>query len=365
MLRAALIGFASSGKTTLFQLMTSGREPARGHGKVDISVGISKVPDARLDRLTAMYNPRKRVPATVEFTDLAITGPSAAKALVDVAAYRNADALVHVVRAFRDPAVPHPSGAIDPARAAQAMDDELMLADLGVAERRLERLEKDLKKARTPELEKERDVITICKTALESGKPLRALDLKGDDLKRVRGFQFLSAKPLLVVVNLDEADLAGDGSSRIDRAADAAGLTPFLSRAATAAAAVCAKIELEIAQLEPADAAAFLGDLGLSESGLDRVIRASYDLLGYISFFTVGEDECRAWSIPRHTPAQVAAAEIHSDIARGFIRAEVVAYDQLVARGSMNACRDHGEVRLEGKDYIVADGDVINFRFAT
>jgi GTP-binding protein YchF len=367
MLRAALIGFTSSGKTTLFHLMTSGREPARGgggHGKIETSVGISKVPDARLDRLTAMYNPRKRVPATVEFTDLAMTGSAGAKALVDVVAYKNADALVHVIRAFRDPAVPHPSGSIDPARDAQAMDDELMLADLGVVERRLERLEKDLKKARTAELEKERDVLTICKTALEDGKPLRALDLAGDDLKRVRGFQFLSAKPLLLVINLDESDLANAGAG-IDRAADAAGLTPFLSRASTAAVFACAKIELEIAQLDAADAAAFLADLGLAESGLDRVIRATYDLLGYISFFTVGEDECRAWSIPRHTPAQLAAAEIHSDIARGFIRAEVVAYERLVARGSMNVCRDHGEVRLEGKDYIVADGDVINFRFAT
>src|SRR5205814_5441826 len=148
-------------------------------------------------------------------------------------------------------------------------------------------------------------------------------------------------------------------------AAEAVGLTSFLSRAGTAAVAVCAKIELEIAQLDAADAAAFLKDLGLSESGLDRVIRASYDLLGFISFFTVGEDECRAWSIPRQTPAQLAAAEIHSDIARGFIRAEVVGYDHLIARGSMAACRDHGEVRLEGKDYIVADGDIINFRFAT
>jgi GTP-binding protein YchF len=369
MLRAALIGFTSSGKTTLFHLMTSGREPARGsgHGKLETSVGISKVPDARLDRLTAMYNPRKRVPATVEFTDLAMTGGSGAKALVDVVAYKNADALVHVIHAFRDPAVPHPSGAIDPARDAQAMEDELMLADLGVAERRLERLDKDLKRARTAELERERDVITICKSALEDGKPLRALALEGEALKLLRGFQFLSAKPLLVVLNLDEADLspAGDGVASIDRAADAAGLTPFLSRASTAAAAVCAKIELEIAQLEPADAATFLADLGLTESGLDRVIRASYDLLGYISFFTVGEDECRAWSIPRHTPAQIAAGEIHSDIARGFIRAEVVGYDQLVGRGTMAACRDHGEVRLEGKEYIVADGDVINFRFAT
>jgi GTP-binding protein YchF len=366
MLRAALIGFASSGKTTLFQLMTSARETARG-GKGETSVGISKVPDARLDRLTAMYNPKKRVPATVEFTDLAATGAAGgAKALVDVVAYKNADALVHVLRAFRDPAVPHPSGSIDPARDAQAMEDELILADLGVAERRLERLEKDLKKSRSADLERERDVLMICKAALEEGRPLRSLDLKGEDLKRLRGFQFLSAKPLLIVINLDEGDLAGgSAAAQIDRAAETAGLTLFLSRAGTAASAVCAKIELEIAQLEAGDAAAFLSDLGLTESGLDRVIRASYDLLGYISFFTVGEDECRAWSIPRATPAQLAAGEIHSDIQRGFIRAEVVSYDHLIARGSMAACRDHGEVRLEGKDYIVQDGDIINFRFAT
>ena len=360
MLRAALIGFGSSGKTTLFQLMTSAQATTRaGQGRGDTAVGISKVPDARLDRLTAMYNPKKRVPATIEFTDLAVTGATAgAKTLVDVAAYKNADALVHVVRAFQDPAVPHPTGAVHPARDAQAMEDELLLADLGVAERRLERLEKDLKKSKSADLEKERDVITLCKTTLEDGKPLRALDLKGDDLKRLRGFQFLSAKPLLIVVNLDE-------STPVTGALDASGLTPFLSRASTGAVAVCEKIELEIAQLEPADAAAFLADLGVTESGLDRVIRASYDLLGYISFFTVGEDECRAWSIPRGTPAQLAAGEIHSDIQRGFIRAEVVGYEPLVTRGSMAACRDHGEVRLEGKDYVVQDGDIINFRFAT
>jgi GTP-binding protein YchF len=311
-----------------------------------------------------MYNPKKRVPATIEFSDLATpVRAGAAQALVDVAAYKNADALVHVLRAFADPAVPHPSGSIDPARDAQAMEDELILADLGVAERRLERLEKDLKKSRTADLERERDVVTICRTALEEGRPLRSLDLQGDDLKRLRGFQFLSAKPLLIVLNLDEAGLSA-GATNV-QAADAAGLTPFLSRAATASVAVCAKIELEIAQLEPADAAAFLSDLGLKESGLDRVIRASYDLLGYISFFTVGEDECRAWSIPRGYSAQLAAGEIHSDIARGFIRAEVVAYDHLIARGSMAACRDHGEVRLEGKEYVVLDGDIINFRFAT
>src|ERR1700730_10522613 len=246
MLRAALMAFGSSGKSTLFQLMTSVRETGRAaHGKGEATVGISKVPDARLDRLTAMYTPRKRVPATIEFTDLAMpAGTGGAAALIDVAAYKNAHAPVHVGRAFEAPSVPHPSGAVDPARDAQAMEDELILADLGVVERRLERLEKDLKKNRSAELERERDVILLCKAALEEGRPLRALDLKGDDLKRLRGFQFLSAKPLLIVINLDESHLA----QGIDRAVEVTGLTAFLSRASTAAVAVCAKIELEIAQ---------------------------------------------------------------------------------------------------------------------
>ena len=362
MLRAALIGFPSSGKTTLFQLMTSARDAPRGKG--DVNIGISKVPDDRLDTLTSMYNPKKRVPATVEFTDLVAPARSGAQGLVDVAGYKNADALVHVVRAFRDPAVAHPSGAIDPSRDAQAMEDELLLADLGVAERRLERIEKDLKKGKSAELEKERDIVQRCRVALEEGRPLRTLQLAGDDLKRLRGFQFLSAKPLLLVINLDEDDISEVGSS-IDKAAEKTGLTAFLAHAATKAVALCAKIELEISQLEGSDATAFLADLGLSESGLDRVIRTSYDLLGYMSFFTVGEDECRAWSIARGTPAQLAAGEIHSDIARGFIRAEVVGYEPLTTRGTMAACRDHGEVRLEGKEYVVQDGDIINFRFAT
>jgi len=362
MLRAALIGLPSSGKTTLFQLMTSIHEAPRGKG--DVSIGISKVPDERLDKLTAMYNPKKRVPATVEFTDIVAAARAGAQALVDVAGYKNADALVHVIRAFRDPSVAHPSGSIDPARDAQAMEDELILADLGVAERRLERIEKDLKRGKSAELERERDLVQRCKEALEHGTPLRALQLAGDDLKRLRGFQFLSAKPLLLVINLDENDVAAVGAD-VARAADQAGLTSFLAHASTRAVALCTKIELEISQLAPDDAKAFLADLGLTESGLDRVIRTSYDLLGYISFFTVGEDECRAWSISRGTPAQLAAGEIHTDIQRGFIRAEVVAYNALVARGSMHACREHGEVRLEGKDYIVQDGDIINFRHAT
>ncbi len=342
--------------------MTSARDAPRGKG--DVNIGISKVPDPRLDVLTKMYNPKKRVPATIEFTDLIAQARTGAQALVDVAGYKNADALVHVVRAFRDPAVAHPSGSIDPARDAQAMEDELILADLGVAERRLERIEKDLKKGRSTELERERDLVQRCKAALEEGKPLRTLELTGDDRKLLRGFQFLSAKPLLLVINLDEDDVADAGSS-IERAAAQTGLTGFLAHAATKAVALCAKIELEISQLEGDDATAFLADLGLTESGLDRVIRTTYDLLGYMSFFTVGEDECRAWSIARQTQAQLAAGEIHSDIQRGFIRAEVVGYEPLTTRGSMAACREHGEVRLEGKEYIVQDGDIINFRHAT
>jgi len=361
MLRTALIGLPSAGKTTLFQLMTSVKD-ATPHGKTEVQVGIAKVPDARLDRLTALFKPKKHVPATVEFTDI-VGATGGAQALVDVTAYRNADALLHVVRAFRDPSVPAPHETIDPARDVRTMEDELILADLGIAERRLERLARDLKKGKSTELERERDVLALCRASLEQGKPLRALSLESDDLKRLRGFQFLSAKPLLVVINLDEADLAEPGGAAA--AVDHSGLGDFGRSVNTRIVSVCAKIELEIAQLDAHDAVTFLADLGLTESGLDRVIRATYDLLGYISFFTVGDDENRAWSISRGTMAQVAAGEIHSDIQRGFIRAEVVRYDALLERGSLAACRDHGEIRLEGKEYVVQDGDVINFRHAT
>ena len=362
MLRAGLIGFPSSGKTALFQLLTSAREAPRSGGKQDANVGVSRVPDDRLDKLTEIFNPRKHVPATVEFADIAGVGgaKTGAAALLDVAAFRNADALLHVVRMFRDPSVPHPSGSVDPARDVRTMEDELILADLGVVERRLERLERDLKKGNTPELKKEQEILVRCRAALEEGKPLRTLDLVGEDAKRLRGFQFLSAKPLLLVLNLDEEDLP-----KVDQAVQLAGIASFITGANTRAVPICAKIELEIAQLDPADAQAFMADLGLKESGLDRVIRASYDLLGYISFFTVGEDENRAWSIPRNTPAQLAAGEIHSDIQRGFIRAEVVRYEHLLARRTLAACREHGELRLEGKEYVVQAGDVINFRHAT
>jgi GTP-binding protein YchF len=363
MLRAGLIGFPASGKTALFQLLTSAREAPRAAGKQDANVGVSRVPDERLDRLTELFKPRKHVPATVEFADMGgVPGTrTGAAALLDVAAFRNADALLHVVRMFRDPSVPHAAGSVDAARDVRTMEDELILADLGVVERRLERVERDLKKAGSnAELKKELELLQQCRTTLEEGRALRSLDLSGEQLKMLRGFQFLSAKSLLLVLNLDESDLP-----QAARAVELAGLQDFVSGARTRAVPICARIELEIAQLDDADARTFMADLGLAESGLDRVIRASYELLGYISFFTVGEDENRAWSIPRGTNAQNAAGEIHTDIQRGFIRAEVVRYDHLLARGSIAACREHGELRLEGKDYVVMDGDVINFRHAT
>jgi GTP-binding protein YchF len=359
MLRAGLVGLPASGKTTLFQLLTSAREAPRSHGKAEANVGVSRVADERLDRLGALFQPRKFTPATVEFADMA-AGRGDAQSLLDVAAYRNADALLEVVRTFEDPSMPHPKGSIDAKRDVQTIEEEFILADLGVVERRLERLEKDLKKTPSADLKKEHDLLMQGRAVLDEGRALRTMGLSVEDARRLRGFQFLSAKPLLLVINLDEAH-AGDS----ERAAQAHGLGGWIASSGAAAVGVCAKIELEIAQLDRADAAAFMADLGLKESGLDRVIRGAYGLLGYMSFFTVGEDECRAWSIPINTPAPRAAGAIHSDIERGFIRAEVVPCETLLMRGSLAACRDHGELRLEGKDYVVADGDVINFRHAT
>ena len=360
MLRAGLIGLPATGKTSLFNLLTrAGADSATGRfGRNEAHIGTAAVPDERLDRLTALYEPQRRVPATVVFADLA--GAATPRSLVDVGAYREADALLHVVRAFRAEDVPHAAGGVDAARDVQAVEDELILADLEVTERRLERIERDRKKGAGRNLDREARVLARCRAALEDGSPIRSLELDRDDTRTLRGFQFLSAKPLLLVINLDEDDIA-----EADRAVELAGLTGMLSQARIRAVPVCAKIELEIAQLDAQDARLFLADLGLREPGLQRIVRAAYELLGYISFFTVGEDECRAWSIADSSLAPEAAGTIHTDMQRGFIRAEVVSYEDLTRRGSHGACRNHGEVRLEGKEYTVRDGDVINFRFAT
>ena len=358
MLRAGLIGLPATGKTTLFNLLTRAGGASGRLGRNEAHIGTAAVPDDRLDRLTALYEPRRQVPATVAFADVA--GAATPRSLVDVGAYREAHALLHVVRAFRAADVPQAAGGADAARAAQAVEDELILADLEVAERRLERIERDKKKGAGGNLEREARVLARCRTALEDGSPIRSLELDRDDARTLRGFQFLSAKPLLLVINLDEDDVG-----TADRAVELAGLSGMLSQARVRAVPVCAKIEYEISQLDTEDARLFLADLGLGEPGLHRIVRATYELLGYISFFTVGKDECRAWSIADGSLAPEAAGAIHTDMQRGFIRAEVVSYANLTLRGSLAACRKQGEVRLEGKEYTVRDGDVINFRFAT
>jgi GTP-binding protein YchF len=356
-MKVGIIGLSSVGKSTLFQLLTGAPAPAPG-GRPEPRLGIARVPDRRLDRLTEMYQPKKKTPATVEYVDVPGVAKGEGSALVDLPALRNVDALVHVVRAFESDLVPHPDGSVDALRDAKMLELELILADLGAVDKRLERLDANIKKANRPEDVAERKIFLKMKESLETERPLREIVLDDEERRRMRNYSFLSEKPILLVVNL--------GEDRMREAAavlESGGLTAFAARGGVALCPISATIETEIAQLPAEDARAFMEDLGLKEPGLDRVIQTSYTLLGLLSFLTAGEDECRAWTIRKGTKAQPAAGAIHSDIERGFIRAEVVAYEDLVAAGSIAACREKGSLRLEGKEYVVQDGDVINFRF--
>jgi ribosome-binding ATPase len=355
--KVGIIGLSSVGKSTLFQLLT-GAPAAPPGGRPEARVGIARVPDARVDRLAEMYRPKNKTWATVEYVDVPGVAKGEGQALVDQPALRGVDALVHVLRAFASDTVPHPDGTVDPLRDAKIMELELILADLGTVERRLERLDASIKKANRPDDVAERAVFLKLKQALEEERPLREVELTDEEQRRLRSYSFLSEKPILLVVNLGE-DEVKDAAGALSRT----GLSALGERPQTALCPVAAPIEMEIAQLPTEDARAFMEDLGLAEPGLDRVIRTSYALLGLISFLTAGEDECRAWTIRRGTKAQQAAGTIHSDIERGFIRAEVVPFDELVRAGSLAACREKGTLRLEGKDYLVQDGDVVNFRF--
>jgi len=263
-----------------------------------------------------------------------------------------------VVRAFNDDAVPHNEGPVDPARDVATMETELILADHAIAEKRIEKLELLIKKTKRDEDVRELDLLRRCLETLERDEPLRNLELNAEDSKRLRGFTFLSRKPLLIIVNADEAD-----ASRLDDGPSAFGLETFDGKPATQIVAMSAKIESEIAQLDSDDAETFRDELGIDEPAIDRMIRGSYRLLGRMSFFTVGEDECRAWTIDHGTRAHDAAAAIHSDIQRGFIRAEVLPHEDLVIAGNWAACRGAGKIRLEGKDYVVQDGEIVHFRF--
>jgi ribosome-binding ATPase len=355
-MKIGLVGLPKSGKTSLFNLLTGASVATSSYGTArgEMHTGIARVTDERVDRLSALFKPKKTTYASFEVVDLAGIAKGERQGL-EAKEFRNADALLHVVRAFPDAA----GAAPNPPRDIADLETELILADLEVVERRLERLDASLKKKRTDSDARERALLLKLKPGLESATPIRALELPEDEARALRGFNFLSQKPILHCLNLSEKE--------IDRArmlVESFALSEVATRAGTRVGWVSAVIEAEVAQLAGAEQSAFLADLGLREPAIRRVLQDCYTLLGLVSFFTVGEDEVRAWSIPRGTRAQDAAGAVHSAMARGFIRAEVVGYDELVrAEGSMATVRERGQFRLEGKDYVVRDGEVFHVRF--
>lgn len=358
-MKAGIIGFPLVGKTTLFKILTKAHiDTAKfSGGKAEPHVGVATVPDLRLDALAGLFNPKKTTYATVEYIDIAGLVKGDSNNAAELGNLKNVDALVNVVRAFEEESIPHLEGAIDPKRDIMNLELEIVLSDLSIIDKRVERLAKDIKKLKNPDFEKELELLQQCRGWLESEKPLRAMGLNEGQKRILRGFMFLSEKPILHVLNLADAE-----APRVNQVVEVYQLQETAGGSSVGITAICGKVEAELVELPGEDAQAFLADYGLQESGLDRLIRVTYDLLGLISFFTVGEDECRAWTIKSGTPALKAAGVIHSDIERCFIRAEVVHYDKLLELKSLAAAREKAFLRLEGKDYIVRDGDVINFR---
>ncbi|MBZ5524111.1 MAG: redox-regulated ATPase YchF [Acidobacteriia bacterium] len=358
-MKTGIIGLPQVGKTSLFKILTKVDVSTRSHGNPrEAHLGMARVPDDRLDRLAALYSPKKLIHATVEYADVAAIGQEALKETAFAANLRVVDALAHVLRAFDDPSIPH-VGEVNPLRDAKSVDLDLIVSDLGQVEKRMERLEKDLKKGKTAELEREFDLITRAKAHLETERPLREMEISADDEKRIRGFMFLSQKPILYVLNVNESTTLGKD---LEEAPQKYNMTEAASRLNAGVTAICGKVEAELADMSDEEATEFLSSYGLTESGLTRLIRKTYELLGMISFFTVGEDECRAWTVPRNSRAQNAAGAIHSDLEKHFIRAETIHWDKLLEAGSEANARSKGTLRLEGKDYIVQDGDVMHIR---
>jgi GTP-binding protein YchF len=366
-MQIAIVGLAASGKTTVFNTLTRGHAETGGFGGFQLNVGVVKVPDIRLDRLAEIFLPKKIVHADVTYIDLPAPPPSSEGRIgaeelppEHLARLRDSEALLHVVRAFDDPAVPHPDGPVDPWRDLERLDLEFTMADLAVTERRLERLRATGRHGTPAEREvNEREEVVLARLheALRQGLPIRDLVLEPDEEKAIRGFRFLTQKPVLVLLNIGERDLP--------RAAElVGGIAARYEHRNALVDSLSARIEMELGELEPDEAAAFMEELGLHESSLDRVIALSYRLLGLVSFLTAGPDEVRAWPIPGDSTAVDAAAAIHTDLAHGFIRAEVVAYGDLVALGSIAEARKHGKLRSEGKTYNVKDGDVVEILFS-
>ncbi len=355
-MKTAIIGLPMVGKTSLFTILTGVHEATRV-GTMEARVGITRVPDARLDALAELFHPPKITHATVEYLDFPAISKEALRDPGYLASLRVADALAHVLRVFESDTVPHEKGSVDPLRDLEDVDTELILSDLVVVEKRMERVEKDRKKIKNPELDQEFALLERLKTELESNRPLRGLEFSHEDEKRIRGFQFLSQKPMLVVLNVGEED-----AGRLHEVEEKYRSGALAGRAHTRVAAICGKIEAELSELKPEEAKEYLASYGLKESGLERLITATYALLGLMSFLTAGETEVRAWTIPVNSKAPQAAGAIHSDFEKKFIRAEVVNWKALVELGGYAGVREKGLLRLEGKEYVVKDGDVLVIR---
>ncbi len=358
----AILGLARSGKTSLFNAVTRQSAPVGGYAAdADPNVGVAQVPDPRLDRLAELFRPKKTTPAEIRWVDYPVTGfgPEGPGSRF-LQQLTRADALVHVARAFEDASVPHPDGSVDARRDVEALDLELAVVDLGLIERRLERIAAEARSIKAGErgrLERDRELLTRLQAELEAGRAIRALDLDESERRDIAAYQFLTRLPVLLVVNIGEDDLPR--AAEIERA--------FAERhggPGVAVAALCASLEAELAQLDPAEADAMRADLGVAaESPAGRAVAAAYELLGLHSFLTVGEDECRAWTVRVGATAPEAAGKIHTDLERGFIRAEVAKWEELLDAGSLPELKKRGRLRTEGKSYVVQDGDVLNILF--
>jgi hypothetical protein len=355
-MKTAIIGLPMVGKTTLFQLLTGVHESARV-GAMEAKVGMTKVPDVRLDELAKVFEPKKITHATIEYLDVPPISKENLREASYLASLRVVDAFAHVLRAFESDMVPHEKITIDPIRDMEDVESELILSDLVQVENRRERLEKDRRKKKDPNLDREAEILEKFQPWLEDNKPLRDYEITEEEERVIRGFQFLSLKPILYVINLGEED-----APRLEEIQKEYEEKILTGRKNTGVTAVCGKIEAELAEMEGEDAAVFMEDYGLKDSALQRIISATYGLLGLMSFLTAGEAEVRAWTIPVNTRAQDAAGAIHTDLQKKFIRAETVQWQQLVEGGGYSGLRGTTHLRLEGKDYIVQDGDVLLIR---
>jgi GTP-binding protein YchF len=353
-MRLGIIGLPLSGKTTIFNVLTRGDQPVvTSGGRFEVHTAVVDVPDPRLEQIAAISKPEKIIHAKVTYADIAglggsIGGEIAGQLLNQLA---QMDGFLHVVRCFEDPAVPHLSGSVDPLRDVSAMDAEMLLNDLISVERKLERLEDERRKGGGRdkiEIEREIDLFERMQIALSAEQPLRDVSFSPDEERILTGFGLLTKKPILILFNVGEGQRAP--------------VIEYL-HSSSAVSSLQGKLEMEIAQLPPDEAEVFLGEYGINQPGMERVIQQTYDLLGLISFYTIGDDEVRAWNIPHGETAHEASGRIHSDIYKGFIRAEIIAWDELVELGGLSAARSTGKLRLEGKDYPLQDGEVMQVRF--